>query len=51
MEKAVQKAQRLRKQGGHVSLVLMKEGKSKDDYLNYAMKNHISKVEFIEEEA
>ena len=51
MEKAVQKAERLRKQGGHVSLVLMKEGKSKDDYLNYAMKNHISKVEFIEEEA
>ena len=51
MEKAVQKAQRLRKQGGHVSLVLMKEGKSKDDYLNYAMKNHISKVEFSEEEA
>ena len=47
--KAVEKAKELRAQGISVSLIQMQEGRSKDDYLSYAMKDHVSKVEFIEE--
>ena len=46
---AVEKAKELRAQGISVSLIQMQEGRSKDDYLSYAMKDHVSKVEFIEE--
>ena len=46
---AVEKAKELRAQGILVSLIQMQEGRSKDDYLSYAMKDHVSKVEFIEE--
>ena len=46
---AVEKAKELRTQGISVSLIQMQEGRSKDDYLSYAMKDHVSKVEFIEE--
>ena len=44
-----EKAKELRAQGILVSLIQMQEGRSKDDYLSYAMKDHVSKVEFIEE--
>ena len=49
IEEAVEKAKELRAQGISVSLIQMQEGRSKDDYLSYAMKDHVSKVEFIEE--
>ncbi len=44
---AVQKAQHLRSQGCHAALVPADEKWTRDDYCNYAVKNHISKVEFI----
>ena len=49
IEEAVEKAKELRVQGISVSLIQMQEGRSKDYYLSYAMKVHVSKVEFIEE--
>ncbi len=48
-KEVVEKAKELRAQGISVSLIQMQEGRSKDDYLSYAMKDHVSKVEFIEE--
>lgn len=48
---AVAKAKELRNQGICVFMIEKEEGKSKEDYLSYAMKNHISKVEFLDEEA
>lgn len=48
---AVEKAKELRRQGICVFMIEKEEGRSKEDYLSYAMKNHISKVEFLDEEA
>ena len=48
---AVEKAKELRREGICVFMIEKEEGRSKEDYLSYAMKNHISKVEFLDEEA
>ena len=50
MEKAVQKAQNLRKAGSLVSMIPESSARSREDYFAYAMKNHISKVQFLEDE-
>lgn len=50
MEKAVQKAQNLRKAGSLVSMVPESLDRSREDYFAYAMKNHISKVQFLDDE-
>ncbi len=47
LARALQKAQHLRSQGCHAALVPADEKWTRDDYCNYAVKNHISKVEFI----
>ena len=44
---AIRKAQILRTQGIMVQTVLFDETKTKEDYFNYAAKNHISRVEFL----
>lgn len=44
---AVQKAGHLREQGSHVTLVPFDEKWTRDDYCSYAVKHHISKVEFM----
>lgn len=44
---AIQKAQILRRQGSHVAMIPIDPARARDDYFNYAMKNHFSKVEFI----
>ena len=49
IEKAIQKAQKLREQGCHVTMIPVKEGKKKDDYISYATNNHIAKVDFMME--
>ncbi len=44
---AIRKAQILRTQGTMVQTVLFDDTKTKEDYFNYAAKNHISRVEFL----
>ena len=44
---AIRKAQILRAQGTMVQTVLFDDTKTKEDYFNYAAKNHISRVEFL----
>lgn len=44
---AIRKAQILRTQGIMVQTVLFDDTKTKEDYFNYAAKNHISRVEFL----
>ena len=43
----IRKAQILRTQGTMVQTVLFDDTKTKEDYFNYAAKNHISRVEFL----
>jgi ATP phosphoribosyltransferase regulatory subunit len=49
MEVSIQKAQRLRESGSLVSMIPLDETRSKDDYFNYAMKNHMARVIFMDE--
>ena len=50
IEKAIQKAQKLREQGSIVTMIPADTDHKKDDYINYAMKNHIAKVDFMDDE-
>ena len=45
---AVKKARNLRQKGSHVTLIPRENSRSKEDYFQYAMKNHIANVEFLE---
>jgi ATP phosphoribosyltransferase regulatory subunit len=49
MEASIQKAQSLRESGSLVSMIPLEKNRTKDDYFNYAMKNHIAKVIFMDE--
>lgn len=51
IEPAIRKAQKLRQQGKIVTLISVLEGQQKEYYINYAMKNHIAKVDFMDEQA
>ncbi len=51
IEPAIRKAQKLRQQGKIVTLIPVLEGQQKEYYINYAMKNHIAKVDFMDEQA
>lgn len=51
IESAIRKAQKLRQQGKIVTLIPVLEGQQKEYYINYAMKNHIAKVDFMDEQA
>lgn len=51
IEKAIQKAQKLREQGIIVTMIPAGNTQNKDEYISYAMKNHIAEVDFIDEEA
>ena len=51
IEEAIKKAQKLRDQGKIVTMIPLLEGKNKDYYINYAMKNHIAGVDFMDEQA
>lgn len=44
---AIRKAMLLRAQGMLVQTTPFDDGKTKDDYFNYAVKNHINRVEFL----
>ncbi len=46
-ERAIPKAQHLRRQGFEVALTVSDSRWTKDDYCSYAAKNHISNVEFM----
>ena len=46
---AIEKCMQLRNKGINVEMILKDPSKSKEDYANYAVANHINKVEFIEE--
>lgn len=48
---AIQKAQNLRRQGKHVAMIPADPARSREDYVGYAWKNHIAKVEFLDGEA
>lgn len=48
---AIRKAMSLREQGMMVETVLFDPSKTKDDYMSYALKNHITKVEFMDGES
>ena len=50
-EEAIKKAQKLREQGKIVTMIPLLEGQNKDYYINYAMKNHIAEVDFMDEQA
>ena len=47
---AVRRSILLRSKGIHTELLMMTEGRSKDDYAHYAVSHHIQKVEFFENE-
>lgn len=51
IEEAIKKAQKLRDQRKAVTMIPLLEGKNKDYYINYAMKNHIAGVDFMDEQA
>lgn len=51
IEEAINKAKKLREQGKIVTMIPVQEGQKKDYYINYAMKNHIAKVDFMDEQA
>lgn len=51
IEEAIKKAQKLREQGKIVTMIPLLEGQNKDYYINYAMKNHIAEVDFMDEQA
>jgi ATP phosphoribosyltransferase regulatory subunit len=46
---AVAKAQKLRADGTFVSMIQEKSGRTREDYVNYAMKNHFSNFIFLED--
>jgi ATP phosphoribosyltransferase regulatory subunit len=46
---AIEKAQKLRAKGNFVSMIPEKEGRSREDYFHYAMKNHIARVVFLDD--
>lgn len=46
---AIRKSAQLRKKGINVEMVLWNEKKTKEDYTNYAVSKHITRVEFVEE--
>lgn len=48
---AIKKAMNLREQGLMVETLLYDSTKNREDYMSYALKNHITQVEFIEKEA
>lgn len=50
IEEAIKKAQKLREQGKNVTMIPVLEGQNKEYYINYAMKNHIAKVDFMDEQ-
>ncbi len=50
-ESAIGKAQKLREQGKIVTMIPALDDKKKEYYINYAMKNHIAKVDFMDEQA
>jgi hypothetical protein len=47
---AIRKATVLRGQGMMVQVTPFAEGKTKEDYFDYAVKNHINRVEFMDGE-
>lgn len=50
-ESAIGKAQKLREQGKIVTMIPALDDKKNEYYINYAMKNHIAKVDFMDEQA
>lgn len=50
IEEAIKKAQKLREQGKNVTMIPVLEDQNKEYYINYAMKNHIAKVDFMDEQ-
>ena len=47
-QKGIERASALRKQGLNVEALVWNPEKTRDDYAAYALKNRISKVEFID---
>jgi ATP phosphoribosyltransferase regulatory subunit len=48
--KAITRAQKLRAEGTQVSMVPADTARSREDYISYAMKNHIANVLFLDDE-
>jgi ATP phosphoribosyltransferase regulatory subunit len=46
---AIEKAQKLRAKGNFVSMIPEKEGRTREDYFQYALKNHIARVVFLDD--
>jgi ATP phosphoribosyltransferase regulatory subunit len=48
IQTAIAKAQKLRAEGTFVSMIQISDGRTREDYVSYAMKNHFSNFIFLE---